>query len=161
MTPEWSSKDSVDDWTPELGMRRAVGWGMFTALMCGVVVNLCNVHVPGTFLPWIVRTAIAFGVAWLLFRVVHWVAGMAGDYCTILVVILAMCVMLSQNVVLALQGTWTFQGWQPDWTWCHPLVLCLSNVPSVIGIGFCAILCHGGSDDAGIISDMLGFRFRG
>jgi hypothetical protein len=155
------SENQVEDWTPALGARRAVGWGVFASLLFGVVVNLVNGYVPGTFLPWIVRTAIAFAVAWALFRVVHWAAGMAGNFCTTLVVGLAIGVMLSQHVVLALGGRWTSQGWQPDWAWCDPLVICLSSVPVITGVGACAILCHGGNDDAGIIGDMFGFRFRG
>ncbi len=145
--PWTDDEEAVGDWTPERGIRRALAWGVLAALVCGAVLNVPVFGLPPATLQWPFRLAFAFAVTWVLFRVVHRAAGMAGTFCTTLVVVLSLLVMLSQYVVLAMH----------DESVLDPAILCISFVPTLIGVGFCAWLCHHGGDDLSIITDI--FRF--
>ena len=125
-------------WTPQQGLRRALLWGSAAALGIGLVSGVVAWFASRITLHWLLRGAIAYGVGWLLFRVVHWAAGMAGGLCTGLVVVLAVLVMLSHHVVWTVHGIWTDTGVPAaGLTWLEPSTLLVLNIPTFVGLVLC------------------------
>ena len=135
-------------------------WGGLAALLCALLAGVGAWYIPRVCLHWLLRCACAFGVAWVLFQVVHSAAGMTGWFCSVLVIALALLVMFSQHLVFAVHGLWTVGGLQGGWSWCHPAAILACNMTAFVGIGLCAALCHEGSADGGVLANILRFRIR-
>ncbi len=145
-----------EEWTAWRGMLRALLWGGLMTLILIAVLDLTAWFVPPLVLNWWLRMAMGFFVALTLFAVVHRAAGMAGGACTGLVVAFTLLVLISQHIVFALHGVRSMTGVQVDgWTWLDPSIILFVNTPALVGIGFCAALCHGGGAVARAVSDIL------
>src|SRR5262245_3692714 len=70
-----------DDWSPAAGMRRGVVHGAVAAAILAIVLVPLALWLPYVVLMWALRTPLAFGIAWLLLRVVNRAAGMVGPTC--------------------------------------------------------------------------------
>lgn len=144
-----------EEWTAWRGLLRALLWGGLMTLILIAVLDLMAWAVPRLVLNWWLRMAMGFFVALTLFAVVHRAAGMAGGACTGLVVAFTLLVLISQHIVFALHGVLS-TGVQADgWMWLDPSIILLVNTPALVGIGFCAALCHGGGAVARAVSDIL------
>ncbi len=152
---------TFEEWTPARGACRALCGGTLAALLCALFADIAAWHFPYACLHWMLRGACAFGVAWVLFRVVHRAAGMTSWFCTTLAVALAILVMLSQHVVFALHGVWTVHGVVAGWSWCDPATILACNMTALAGIGLCAAQYHEGGADGGVLCDFLNSRIRG
>lgn len=153
-------------WTPQLGLRRAAAWGGLTAVLLAVVLAPLAAKASPMVLPLWTRIPLAFGVIWVLFKVVQRAAGMVGPSCSALAVGLGALVLLSNHVIFATAGVPTAIE-DADWWfalvslvgqiieptddlfigpgWFHPLVLLLVNlVPLLFGGGIAMALCRQG-----------------
>jgi hypothetical protein len=148
-------EDKQDDWSPAIGMRRAVLRACVVALIIGASLFPVDVYLPAVLLNFWIRLAVSFGTAWILFRVVQGAAGMVGWPCTALAVGLSLLVLLSNHVAFAVFGVPTRAGVVYGWTWLHPATLLGCNVSSLIGVTFCAVMCHSGAAIGGTIVDLL------
>jgi hypothetical protein len=147
-----------DEWTPEHGLLRGAAHGAVAALVIAVGLAPLVAVVPFLFLVLLMRGALAFGVAWVLVRVVCRAAGMEGRACTLIALSFAALVMASHHVVFALRGVpalagvidswWLFpmqlvetlipeqNGWTSGWAWFNPYVLLAVNaVPLCVLLG--------------------------
>ena len=146
-----------DDWTPKGGLRRAIWRGTIVAVILAGLLAPAAYYVPQLLLGGILRAALGFAVAWILFGVVQRAAGMVGGRCSALSIALAVGVLLSNHIVFAIHGVPTNQGgpllgW---WFWFDPRVLGLYNGIALIGVAGCACLRHSGGADAGTLVEIL------
>lgn len=150
------------DWSPELGFRRGLVHGGGAALMLALLLAPAAAFLPYVVLPWIVRTPLTFGITWLLFLSVERAAGYMSPRIIALTLMLALLVLCSNHVALALANVagagmaeewWIFPANLTEtmlgisdsraigWSWLHPYVLASINVvPLVVAGGFCAAL---------------------
>ena len=152
-----------DEWTPHKGLIRAAIWGAVTALAIALVLGCVAYYAPHMLLRYTLRAAVAFGVAWILFSVVHHSAGMIGTRCTALVLALTLLVLLSNHMVFAINGVLTHKGVMLiGWSyWFAPAVIGVTNLSACIGAVGCAVLCHTGAADAGTLIDILNSKVLG
>ena len=145
-----------EEWNAVSGILRGLIWGSLTAAVMAVLLGIVAWHAPTLLLHWVIRMAIAFGITTVLFKVIHWAAGMAGSVCTGLAVVLAVAVMLSQHLVFAAHGV-PGRGGQliigPQWY--EPATLLIVNLPALAIIVVCASLCHDGGFVGGTIIEIL------
>ncbi len=138
------------------------------ALIAGLVASviLAVLEAPlAWFLPslaanWLLRSALAFFTAWILFEAVHRAAGMVGWPFSILVGILTVLVLVSHHVIFALHGMPTTHGVVAGWTWFRPGVLLLLNGPPLVALLGCIWLRHDGGADLSTLLDILTLRCR-
>ncbi len=145
-----------EQWDAVSGILRALVWGSLAAVMMAVVLGIVAWHAPTLLLHWVIRMAIAFGVTVILFKVIHWAAGMAGNVCTGLAVVLAVAIMFSQHLVFAAHGVPGRSGQLiigPQWY--EPATLLIVNLPALAIIVVCASLCHDGGSVGGTIIEIL------
>ncbi|HMQ14492.1 MAG TPA: hypothetical protein PKC49_00825 [Phycisphaerae bacterium] len=143
-----------DEWTPARGMARGAWFGLGATLALAAISAPLAVHAPFLFIPWLLRGALALGVALLLRRVVQWAAGMAGPYCRYAALVFTFVWLLSHQVCFAIAGvpagdelqeTWLFPAGLLDeivprdglrligWEWLSfGPVLVLNSVPLVV-----------------------------
>ena len=95
---------------PVKGLIRGAIWTLAAAIIVGVASVAVAWYAPHLALQFVLRTAMAFGVAIILFSVMHRASGMAGIACSTIVIILAVLTMLSHHVVFALHGIPTTRG---------------------------------------------------
>ena len=155
----------ADDWTPAIGLRRGVVYGLIAAVVLALLLEPLAHHLPYMVLILWLRGPLAFGLAWILFQVVHRAAGMEDPRCSALVLGLTTLVLLSHHLVFAVEGVpyspedvdwWGIPisiiaqivpnqgGVLIGWQWCHPYALLALNVfPLLVGGGICVATCGG------------------
>lgn len=89
-------------WTPGRGLARAALAGSGVAAALAVLLGLVAAGAPTILYHLVLRTAIAFGVCWLLLRTVEHFGGAGGWPFTTIAVVLSMLVMLSNFAASAL-----------------------------------------------------------
>ncbi|MBU0638592.1 MAG: hypothetical protein KKB50_06985 [Planctomycetes bacterium] len=153
----WDDQDDQDDedWTPAKGMLRAAAFGVPTAVLLAGLTMLGAYYVPVLFLNMLLRTALAFAIAWILFGVVQRSAGMVGYSCTALAIVLTLLVLCSHNVVFALHGIGTVSTTTANWEWLHPFALLAVNIVPLIGVIACALMRHSGAGGDNVLAEIL------
>lgn len=154
-----------DDWTPEKGLVRGLRAGAIAAAMIAVGLAPISLFLPYFVLPWMLRSAMAFGVAWVLLLVIRRAAGMVGFHVTALALALTFAVLVTQHFIFAIWGVpsagemleswWLFPavlvervvpergGRLIGWRWLHPYaVFAVNIIPFPLGAGFFALI-HG------------------
>lgn len=149
------------EWTPARGLLRALAWGVLVAVLVAILLSMIAWYAPTLLVNWLLRAFIALLVAWVLFSVIHGAAGMVGWPCTLMVIVLALLVMLSNHVVFAWNGVPTTKGTLAGPLWLDPTVLLIQNLSTLIGVGGCAALRHSGGADWKTLRDLLMFNPRG
>ncbi len=92
--PDDEIQREEDEWSPWIGIVRAVIWGIPAALLCASVTGVLAWYTPWLILNFWLRCALGFFLTAILFAVVHRAAGMASLFCTVLVVLLVLSVLL-------------------------------------------------------------------
>jgi hypothetical protein len=153
---------ATDDWTPAKGMLRGASYGGIAALVIIILLAPLALWLPYFLIPGILRGAWAFGITWLLLKIVERASGMVGPLNTLVVVHLTVLILLSHHLIFALHGVpallglpscWMFpaqivesvipeaQGYLAGWRWFHPYVLlAVTGLPLLIGGGACVKL---------------------
>ncbi len=88
-------------WTTERGMAKAALAGSGVAIVLAALLGVLAAHVPTMIYHIILRTAISFGVCWLLLRTVEYFGGATGWPFTTIAVVLSLLVMVSNFAVTA------------------------------------------------------------
>jgi hypothetical protein len=152
----WQDEDDKHgDWTPAIGLRRAVVYGLITSLLLVGILSLLAWLAPAFFSALWLRVAVGFAVAWALFGVVQRAAGMVGWLCTGLAVGLAALTLILPDTLALLAGA--NGAAQDDLAVGEVVLLVLTYraLPSLIGILICAVLCHNGAGIGALVSDVL------
>ena len=152
--------ESKVDWSPGIGMRRAVGWGG----LCTAILILLSAPVAWYF-PMVLSAALlraffAFLVAWILFGVTQRAAGMAGWPVTLLALAFSALVLISHHFVWFAHGFPSTKGVVIGWVWLEPATIALVNMTAAIGLGACALMRHSGGGDLQTLLDLFGQRIR-
>ena len=158
----YDERTAEPEWSPAIGFRRAVIHGALAAIVLSLLLAPLAAYLPYMTLPWVLRTPLAFGLAWLLFLFIERAAGYMGPALILLALLLTFAVLGSNHIVFALKGVpssgmaeewWIFpanliEKMVPEhdrivigWSWLHPYALVAINaVPLLVGGGFCAAL---------------------
>lgn len=131
-------------WTPAIGMKHAVLWGVVTAALLAAVLAIPAIYAAPLIMGG-ARWFIALFVAWILFAVTQRSSGMVGWPITILAVGLTLLIMFSTHVVVAVNGLPTTKGVIQGWALLEPGFLIGSNLTTPIGIIAAALFCHRGA----------------
>lgn len=146
----------ISTWTPAIGMKHAALRGVVTALLIAAALAF-----PATYVAPLVmggaRWFIALIVAWILFAVTQRASGMVGWPITSLAIGLTLLVLLSTNIVVAVNGLPTTKGVLQGWVLLGPGFLLWSNLTTPIGIIAAALFCHRGATLENIL-DILNQR---
>lgn len=148
------------EWTATRGIMRGATYGFITMLfLCAATCTLAW-FLPLLTLAGALRTAIAFGSAFVLFRVVQRTAGMVGWPCTALAIVYSLIIMFSHHVVFAINGVPNSKGVSVGWQWCSPMLLLFVNFMPIVAIGLCAAFCHRGGFASAELLSLLNTRVR-
>jgi hypothetical protein len=150
------------EWSPAIGYRRGLVHGVIAMVVLALLMAPLAMYLPYMILPWVLRTPLAFGLAWLLFLFIERAAGFMSPGIIALTMLLTFGVFVTNHVVFALHGVpssgmaeewWIFpanliEKLVPEqdrvvsgWQWLHPYALVAINVvPLLVGGGFCAAL---------------------
>lgn len=134
--------DDFDDipWSPAIGLRNAAIRGTVVAAVLSLLLVPMSIYLPYMTIPWLLRTPITFGIAWIMFRVVQHSAGMAGPPCTALALVLTFGILLSQHLVFAVSGVLDL-GSSVDW-WSFPAGILRLQIPKEDGMLIGAAWLH-------------------
>lgn len=127
----YDERGDEPEWTPARGLQRAAVYGGGLALGLALLSIPILAWAPYMLVMLWMRVPVAFGLAALLFRVVHMTAGMAGPACTALALGLTAVVLALHHVPLIQLGV-PFSPEDADW-WTAPLGLVSRFVPLVGG----------------------------
>lgn len=154
--------DAADEnWSPRTGLMRAAVRGAVVSLVLALLSVPLAWYFPGFLLNFWVRMVLAFGLAWIMFAVVQKAAGMVGAPCTALAVAFTIVVLVSQHVVFALHGVPTLHGMVIGRQWLSLAAVGTCNFSATIGIWACALLCHSGGTDSGLLAWIMNLRVWG
>ncbi len=163
--PTGFEEEVEDSWTPAAGLRRGLVHGLVAGVILALAFGFFGVWLMGMVIPWHVRSAIAFGVGWIVFVVVQRAAGMVGRDVTALAAGLTVLSLFLQHGVFAVFGIVDpvdAAGWflfpvqivrgmvgseggrLIGAGWFHPLVLVAVNGLPTTGVIFAAALRHRG-----------------
>ena len=159
---DYEDRSNEPDWSPEIGFRRALLHGAVASAALAVLLAPLAAFTPYVILPWILRTPLTFGVAWLLFVFIERAAGYMSASIIGLGLAFTLVTLCSNHLFLALNNVhgagmaeewWIFpanltesmlggrDSKEIGWGWMHPYVLASMNViPVLVGGGFCAAL---------------------
>lgn len=152
--------DSQIDWSPGIGIRRAILWaGLCTALLVLVFAPVAWFF-PPLLQNALLRAFFAFLVAWALFAVAQRAAGMAGWPVTIVVLLYTALVLVSHHVVWFAHGVPSTKGVVIGQVWLEPATIALVNMTAAIGVGACALIRHHGGGDFQTLVDLFGQHIR-
>jgi hypothetical protein len=140
--PEEDNPQSVPAWTPALGLMHGAAWGLVTCLVLIAILTPLAWYVPLMVLQWLLRAAIGFGSAWILFGVIQRKAGFAGWAVTGLAVAYTLLVLFSHHVLTGLGLL-------------APPVMIAQDLTALGAVGVCAALRHTGSAGGGTLLDIL------
>jgi hypothetical protein len=155
--------DAVE-WTPLRGLLRGFFAGLIAAIVLAAVLWPVAEYAHGILIAARPRTFIAFGVAWIIFGIVEYAAGMTGWITMTLSCILSALVMLSNHLVWSYTGLpigeagATVGGVVPMF---NPGFVVITNIWTIIGIGVCALLCRDGQPGPEVIGSILSMRIWG
>ena len=181
--PPANDGPNKSEWSPRKGLVRAAVWGTMTTLLVAALLAPLALYAPGLLIDLLLRTAVAFVVAWVLLGVVQRAAGMVGVHCSLLAVGLTLIVLLSHHLIFAVHGVphvrgivgrhavyyaWVFRDVLTDqsglllgWGWLHPYVLANVNFVPLLAIAACALLCHRGGAGPDVLLGILRSRVFG
>jgi hypothetical protein len=153
--PEEDNPQSVPAWTPALGLMHGAAWGLVTCLVLIAILTPLAWYVPLMVLQWLLRAAIGFGSAWILFGVIQRKAGFAGWAVTGLAVAYALLVLFSHHVIFAIHGIQWHTGVLTGLGLLAPPVMIAQDLTALGAVGVCAALRHTGSAGGGTLLDIL------
>lgn len=161
--------DPVDDdeprgdseWTPQIGMRRAIIRGALVAALLVIATGLLAWFLPTLVLYTLLRTFLALAIVWLLFTVVQDAAGFVGGPISAIAIALTFAVLLSHHIIFAIHGVPTRMGMMIGEFWFHPLTLAAVNAAPACAVVAATAICHRGVPGAGVLLDILMWRVRG
>lgn len=162
LTIEGSPEAGV--WSPRRGLIRAAFWGLLTAsFLAGVTVPVAY-YSPLILTNFLIRTFLAFFLAWLLFATVQRAAGMIGNACTALALTFTGLVLVSHLVVFGLYGVPNRDGTLLIGLamWLSPVSLLLFvGIPLLLGGGACALFCHRHGASPSFLVEVFSHRIFG
>ncbi|MBN2561087.1 MAG: hypothetical protein JXQ75_09175 [Phycisphaerae bacterium] len=149
------------EWSPVRALVGAAVWGLVLAVVFVGLTGPLAYYFPRVVLHMLLRTFLAFVVAWIMFATVQGAAGMVGTVCTTMALGLTALVLLSHHVVFAVHGVLGSAGQVvAGWVWLHPVNLAIiSGLPLLIGGGLCAAYCHRNGAHFSVIPEVLARRF--
>jgi hypothetical protein len=157
-----------DDWTPARGYVEGLVHGLLGAVVLALVLWPLAACLPYMVLIWWLRSALAFGLTYVMLCIAQRGAGMVNNGVSAVAVSLAALVLLSHHAVFAYYGVLApfdlgvvsgggygvmifptqllcqIIGRQGDlmigWRWFHPYALLAANAGPVLGIAFALML---------------------
>lgn len=152
----------AEPWSVGKGIFRGAIAGILTAIILAGLLAVLAWYLPLLAINVWLRTAIGFGVAWILLGRIQHSAGMVGRACTAIAITLALLTLLSNHVVFAIHGVPTRDGQDLiGMGWLNPLVVLMANWSAMIGVAGCAWLRHDGGADGQTLIDILTMRTLG
>lgn len=167
----WDEREE-DDWTPARGYCDGLVRGVAGAIVLALGLWPLAACLPYMVLIWWLRSALVFGLTYVMLCIVQRGAGMIGNGVSAIAVGLATLVLLSHHIIFAHYGVLEpfdiggvsgggygvmvfpaqllckIIGTQNDlmigWRWFHPCVLMAANAGPVLGIIFALLLRHRG-----------------
>jgi hypothetical protein len=153
--PDEDRLAEAPQWSPANGLVRGALWGLVACLILVALLAPLAWYAPLMVLQVLLRTAIGFGSAWILFGVIQRKTGLVGWPITGLAVAYALLVLFSHHVIFALHGVQSQTGVVAGSVWLNPSVMCMQDLTAFGAIAICAALRHSGSAGAETLVDML------
>ena len=128
------------EWTPLLGTIRgtmaagvaslvlAIGWWTLARRLPDSSVTYLHDEFWASVGPFFMTALTGLVSAWILFAVVHRVAGMVGGPCPVIVAFFVLLLALVKQLVLVEQGVHMPSGLVQGWVWLQPVTFLKSNL---------------------------------
>ena len=154
--PDWEEYLAKEkEWTPAIGLRRAVLWGGLTAAILAAVAGFLSCAAPPLVIVIYYRVAFGFVTMWIIIGVVQRSAGMVGWSCTGVAVGLSLLVFLVERAVIATFAIGSFSPWDVSRIWDYPWETMLLMLPLVGGMVGAGAICHGGNATVNDVVDVV------
>jgi len=147
-----------DDWSESRGLIKAAVWTFLAAAIAAALMWPVCAVAPTILFHWMIRSATAFLLAWVLFGIAQNAASFVGWPVSAIAIGGTLLALFSNHVVVSIYGYPSINGTLGGWLWCDVPVLLILNIPSFVAIAFCTALRHDGDGDASTLLDIFARR---